>query len=50
MLKSMSMHKRDSKRTIKFDFVTSYLAFKGLIPIIIIITIILKLKAYNIYP
>ena len=32
MLKSISMHKRDSKGTIQSDFVTSYLAFKGSIP------------------
>ena len=32
MLKSMSMHKRDSKGTIKSDFVTSCLTFRGLIP------------------
>ena len=32
MLISISMHKRDSKGTMKFNFVTSYLAFRGLIP------------------
>ena len=29
MLKSMSMHKNDSKGRVKSDFVTSCLAFKG---------------------
>ena len=33
MLKSMSMHKRDNKKTNKFDFVTSCVVFRGLIPI-----------------
>ena len=29
MFKSMSMHKRDSKKITKFDFVTSCFTFKG---------------------
>ena len=29
MLKSMLMHKMDSKETMKFNFVTSYLALSG---------------------
>ena len=33
MLKSMSMHKNDNKGLVKFDFITSYLAFKNSIPI-----------------
>ena len=33
MLKSMSTHKMDSKGLVKFDFITSYLAFKDSIPI-----------------
>ena len=33
MLKSMSIHKMDSKGLVKFDFITSYLAFKDSIPI-----------------
>ena len=32
MLKSMLIHKRDNKRTVKSNFVISYLAFKGVIP------------------
>ena len=32
MLKSMSMHKKDDNETIKFDFVTSCLTFRGSIP------------------
>ena len=34
MLKSMSMHKRDRKRIINFNFVTLGFAFKGPIPTI----------------
>ena len=33
MFKSMSIHKMDSKGLVKFDFITSYLAFKDSIPI-----------------
>ena len=32
MLKSISMHRRDNKWIVKFNFVTSCLAFSGLIP------------------
>ena len=32
MLKSMSIHQRDSNRTTKSNFITSYLAFKVSIP------------------
>ena len=34
MLKLISMHKRDSKKIAKSDFVTSCLSFRGLIPIV----------------
>ena len=33
MLKSMSIHQRDSKGIVKSNFVTSCLAFRGSIPI-----------------
>ena len=32
MLKSMSIHQKDSKVTIKSNFITSYLTFRNLIP------------------
>ena len=34
MVKSMSMHKQDSKGIVKSNFVISCLTFKGLIPIL----------------
>ena len=34
MLKSMSIHQRDSKGLVKSNFVTSCLAFRGSIPIV----------------
>ena len=34
MLKSMLIHRKDNKRIIKSNFVTSYLAFRGSIPIV----------------
>ena len=35
MLKSMSIHQRDSKRIVKSNFVTSCLVFKGLISTVV---------------
>ena len=36
MLKSVSMHKRDSLGTTKFNFIISCLTFRGLIPTIVV--------------
>ena len=38
MLKSMSIHQKDRKGTINSNFVTSCLAFKGLIPTLSFLT------------
>ena len=50
MLKSMSIHQRDSKRIVKSNFVTSCLAFRGSIPIVRYVksspTWFLRFKAY----
>ena len=32
MFKSMLIYQKDSKRIVKFNFVTSCLAFRGLVP------------------
>ena len=37
MLKSISIHKKDSKMIVKSNFVTSCLTFKGSIPILILL-------------
>ena len=43
MLKSMSIHQRDSKGIVRSYFVISYLAFRGLIPIGVHILVLFQL-------
>ena len=47
MFKSISMHTNDTKGTVKFDFVTSYLAFRDSIPINFILEVVASLQQDN---